>query len=623
MPCLAPVQNTNIDKSKVRQPPSRLHPSHSKPIRAVVCEFRHRHASLLDSIFVAACPISVFVSISNHFRQPLIFHSYLYDALSLSDLSYRTAPPSLSSERQPPLPLSIDLSHSSTTNTDMWPFALRQNCPSGTAYHVCQNGFKGCCSVDPCNPGDTCPDVSDDSSSPSSALTSAPTDSSPNSSTSTTPDINTPNTPLQTATRATSIVTVTGPLPTTSQQPAPSPTTIFVSAINSPFTSASSSKSSSAGLSAIASPTASSTNPACPTANNTVAENEGTSNHARYKILCGMDSSADSSDAVSVVSGGFSGCFAACDNDSSCAGFSFVGSDNGTCHLKSQIGDYVSKPDDNLVLCVKTRKDASETGGGKHTSTGTIVGAVVGSVVGALLLLLIAAFFARRRMRKSNEMKRATLKNKPWGKLRGGSDNESMFEPENMFAPYGGNNACFLASRGMLTSSAGYVRDKEQLPNGDVVEDMVAQFKASPQCSELDSQEKQVPCSMAQRRNPQPPHSTSQAMVAPAHGNTFEMEDTSPKNNTPEMGSSPAMGRQFAASGNTLVPEGSVGDRGRLRQHVMSWNTFDPRNSGSQPSIMSSGLSPRFISPDTSPDLPSGTWAGQNGAGAISAQNGV
>ncbi|KAJ9631668.1 hypothetical protein H2203_000067 [Taxawa tesnikishii (nom. ined.)] len=298
-----------------------------------------------------------------------------------------------------------------------------------------------------------------------------------------------------------------------------------------------------------------------------------------------MDSSADSSDAVSVVSGGFSGCFAACDNDSSCAGFSFVGSDNGTCHLKSQIGDYVSKPDDNLVLCVKTRKDASETGGGKHTSTGTIVGAVVGSVVGALLLLLIAAFFARRRMRKSNEMKRATLKNKPWGKLRGGSDNESMFEPENMFAPYGG-----------------YVRDKEQLPNGDVVEDMVAQFKASPQCSELDSQEKQVPCSMAQRRNPQPPHSTSQAMVAPAHGNTFEMEDTSPKNNTPEMGSSPAMGRQFAASGNTLVPEGSVGDR--ALNHVI-WSF------------------PRFISPDTSPDLPSGTWAGQNGAGAISAQNGV
>ncbi|KAI1119353.1 hypothetical protein F5Y14DRAFT_395001 [Nemania sp. NC0429] len=37
---------------------------------------------------------------------------------------------------------------------------MENSCPTGTLFYVCQlNGFRGCCSVDPCSTKDSCPDA--------------------------------------------------------------------------------------------------------------------------------------------------------------------------------------------------------------------------------------------------------------------------------------------------------------------------------------------------------------------------------------------------------------------------------------------------------------------------------
>ncbi|KAG8626866.1 hypothetical protein KVT40_005811 [Elsinoe batatas] len=35
---------------------------------------------------------------------------------------------------------------------------VRQDCPPGFNFYSCGNGFRGCCGVEPCNPGSTCPE---------------------------------------------------------------------------------------------------------------------------------------------------------------------------------------------------------------------------------------------------------------------------------------------------------------------------------------------------------------------------------------------------------------------------------------------------------------------------------
>ena len=59
-----------------------------------------------------------------------------------------------------------------------------------------------------------------------------------------------------------------------------------------------------------------------------------------YVIHCSQDNSQSSYEAQSISSGGFSKCFSLCRGSSECQGFTYSGTDFGTCYLKSREGQY-------------------------------------------------------------------------------------------------------------------------------------------------------------------------------------------------------------------------------------------------------------------------------------------
>ena len=250
----------------------------------------------------------------------------------------------------------------------------RQSCPGG-AYYVCQNGFKGCCSVDPCNPEASCPDIS---SSKSTASISSRNPSSP------------------------SMPAIT--------------TTPFVASTSTPITTFSSSTTTS---STSVLPTA--TSLTCPAANMTTYIDP---NKVQYSIRCNADNSYDSFNSTTVSTGGFGKCFPACDNFAACAGFTFVGLDSGTCYLKANLPEdgYSSTAGSNYVTVALLNRDAqvdppadalpTDSSDSSKGSKGAPIGAIVGGVIGGLALLVLLAllifFCLRRRRRRREEIKSAT-----------------------------------------------------------------------------------------------------------------------------------------------------------------------------------------------------------------------
>ncbi|KAK3639348.1 hypothetical protein LTR56_012516 [Elasticomyces elasticus] len=91
-----------------------------------------------------------------------------------------------------------------------------------------------------------------------------------------------------------------------------------------------------------------------------------------YGVHCRSDNSAPTFMTVPVSSGGFGMCFAACDAQKTCAGFTFIGEDSnngdsGVCDLKSTTGSYASAGN-NVVSCFITFMYGGSPPGGYNTS---------------------------------------------------------------------------------------------------------------------------------------------------------------------------------------------------------------------------------------------------------------
>lgn len=294
----------------------------------------------------------------------------------------------------------------------------RRYCPLGKKYYRCANGFTGCCSVNPCNVGSTCPDGKGHRDSPkaSSAAASSATDAGRLRST--------------TATR----------------------TVILHKSTSAARDSQSILKATSTDLKQAASSTTtipSAATPSCPSDNGkTYTDNS----EVTYKIRCSSNNTYATNSTIAVGTGGYAQCFSACSHSQSCAGFTYIGTSSGTCYLKSQMpsGSYVSetKGGARYVSCEKTdptaaAPNATDTATSNGTSKGAKIGAIVGGILGGILLiiliLLLIACLAKRH-RKKIERKRATIthviqgpietqQSNPGGHQRQGSSGHDVFQP--------------------------------------------------------------------------------------------------------------------------------------------------------------------------------------------------
>ena len=262
--------------------------------------------------------------------------------------------------------------------------AQTSSCASGVAFYRCANGFTGCCSVNPCDPGATCPD--------GMRMSAA-------------------STMMTTATTTAKSVTITVPIKTTNAAGILDSTTAMSmwmtsSATTKPPASASSSLASASTLVPALSA------PACPAGNGTIFTDDSS---IAYTIRCAADNSFSSFSSVNVGTGGYAECFSAC-SMASCAGFTFVGSDAGICYLKAKMpgAQFSATAADNYVSCAKV--DAGAVAPSPSTtprtteksSTGAIAGGIVGGIALLALLLLLTALLAKRRRRKIEE-RRATV----------------------------------------------------------------------------------------------------------------------------------------------------------------------------------------------------------------------
>jgi hypothetical protein len=160
-------------------------------------------------------------------------------------------------------------------------------------------------------------------------------------------------------------------------------------------------------------------------------------NKVQYSIRCNADNSYASFNSTTIITGGFSKCFPACDNFSACAGFTFVGSDGGMCYLKSNLpddgysttagGNYVTVAlvDRNAQVVPPTDALPTESPNSSTNSKAVPIGVVVGGVVGGILILIVLAlvifFYMRRRRRRREEVDSATQrpKSSPFAALGG------------------------------------------------------------------------------------------------------------------------------------------------------------------------------------------------------------
>jgi hypothetical protein len=271
-------------------------------------------------------------------------------------------------------------------------------CPQGQNYYSCQaNGFTGCCSKNPCNPGVVCSE-SNDSTTATLESTSAALSQS--------------TTELATGTSSASAVT------TATTANSKSETREVSSAVTSTTeTFAEATRNTTApqvGAEVISAPS-------CPKGNGTTFSDN---NNIAYIVHCASDNTAESYNSVQVSIGGYAQCFSSCSTSRDCAGFTYVGLDGGVCYLKATMPNdtYVAKDMNNYISCAKLDPNASASqptptptqspsyfpSPSKNPNKGAVAGGIVGGLATIALVLILIAFLARRR-RKSLESKRATL----------------------------------------------------------------------------------------------------------------------------------------------------------------------------------------------------------------------
>ncbi|KAK5712423.1 hypothetical protein LTR15_012003 [Elasticomyces elasticus] len=501
----------------------------------------------------------------------------------------------------------------------------RQTCASGSAFYACSNGFRGCCSVEACNPGEGCPDgkTSTSTAAASSASVKITSSATPASST---------EKPSEVSSDASTVKT-SATKPTSTQD---SSSILTGSSTGSGSASSSLTTSTSGPKNTPA--------PACPAANNTVYTD---SLKIAYKIRCNADNWYASSDTIEVSVGGYAECFSACSSSATCGGFTYVGLSQGSCYLKQQmpIENFAAKNGSNYVSCSKVNATASAplttptSTPSKSGKTGAIAGGIVGGIAFLALLLLLLALLARRRGKKI-EQRRATVthvfggpietqdlnrNSPPTGHVRSGST------AHDAFAPFGGFYRGFSSAQADRQAEDDYEKVKEE---NTLVPDRPP--PSLPPATRSEKGEFLLPATVYQQRgNPsadavamldgtpikRPKSQFSTSRSPRFHEHLAEMEDTS--NRTPPRpmngsGSpqspdtdSPTLGRDSNVSARSNGP--SLAEEVKRRQHLMSWNTYDPRQAGQQgghededpsatmvPRTPPSARSPDQVSPDMS-----------------------
>lgn len=274
----------------------------------------------------------------------------------------------------------------------------QSSCSKGSAFYRCANGFTGCCSVNPCDPGKTCPDHQS-KSNPSETTKGhthggAPTSHVSEHATSRPAHRSHTGTPHERHTR-------------TTHEPAP---LLSATRTRQPD-STSSARKTHHGHHPQA--TASSM-PKCPAGNGTTIHD---STNVAYNLYCDMDNTYSSDSTITVGVGGYAECFSACSNGTDCAGFTYIGLDSGNCYLKNQMPSalYMAKDGSNYVSCAKVNftpeapsGEIGQTSSQKPAHLAVILGAVLGGVGFIGLMLLIIAFVARRKRQKIEE-RRASI----------------------------------------------------------------------------------------------------------------------------------------------------------------------------------------------------------------------
>ncbi|KAK6005998.1 hypothetical protein QM012_006408 [Aureobasidium pullulans] len=339
------------------------------------------------------------------------------------------------------------------------------------------------------------------------------------------------------------------------------------------------------------------------------------SNKVQYSIRCNTDNSYDSFNATSISTGGFGKCFPACDGLAACAGFTFVGSDSGTCYLKSNLSadGYSSTAGSNYVTVALLNRDdqvdppanalptnsSSPSPGSRRTPVGAIVGTAIGGLILLALLALLVFLCSRRRRRKREEIRSAT-QSFPLGPM------ESHSKSDSLFAALGGRLGATVFTitanldagfhGGHTTTPKQAPLDESQLAREDSADEFVA-AKFDMTAITLAAYQPTGPAEV--EGSPIYPS----VNVGPA---PVEMDATSsimaPK--TPmssPVDESPVLGR-YARNAYPDHGQSNLADEVRRRQHsrhVMSWNNYDDRSVVSPPSSMT--MSPRIGSPDVSP----------------------
>ena len=318
-----------------------------------------------------------------------------------------------------------------------------EDCPEGQNYYACRStGFKGCCSENACDPNIVCPEHDDFKSA-------ASTDPSLES---------TPKSTVDSTAIASTQVTSMDDTTTSIELGRSEISTIEASIISAAGTPVQAAMNATVVRATEDIPLV----PSCPGGNGTrYTDND----NIAYTVRCNYDSTASSFNSFEVKTGGYGQCFSNCSSNGECAGFTFVGLDDGTCYLKGRMLRrlYVAKEGNNYISCNKVDRLASVTNSTTSATAsatpvveaatsqpnkGLIAGGVVGGIAAIAFVLFLIAILVRRR-RKNIENKRATITHIFGGAMQPSrrEDDDTNALPlhtrngstsHDLFAPYGG-----------------------------------------------------------------------------------------------------------------------------------------------------------------------------------------
>ncbi|KAI4797424.1 hypothetical protein E4T45_11800 [Aureobasidium sp. EXF-8846] len=335
------------------------------------------------------------------------------------------------------------------------------------------------------------------------------------------------------------------------------------------------------------------------------------SNKVQYAIRCNADNSYASFNSTSVSIGGFGKCFPACDKFTACAGFTFVGTDSGTCYLKSSLPEdgYSSTAESSYVTVALLNRDtqvdppadalptnsSNSSKGAKGAPIGAIIGGVIGGLALIILLALLIFFCMRRRRRRREEIKSATQSFPQ-------SPSEPQPKADSPFAALGGKlrQPSFEANANLdiegfyrghtMTTPKHTLLDESQLAREDSANAFLATNHDKP--APMPAAYTPIGPSEVEGRPVYP-----SASVGPAPVEMDASPIMAPKTPmSPQINESPVLGRYAS---NAYHGQSSLAEDVRRRQHsrhILSWNNYDDKSVISPPSSMT--MSPRIGSPD-------------------------